>query len=332
MRPSLEIREFLHQFQHKLQLTFVSAEIGLDRQIKLSRQAGDTFEAVDYFNVIRTSSVVVVGYQESRFIKKLSCDEQINLLKRLFQGPVSTIITSLGNDLPAAVLRLCEDHNIPVLQSALNDSELLDNTRYYLSQVLAEHSDEHGVYIEVYSLGVFLTGASGVGKSELALSLISRGHRLISDDITRFTRISPDVIDGSSPALLTDFMEVRGLGIVNIRAMFGANALKRNKSLELIIKMVQFSSDNSTQFDRLGDSRITVNILGLEFPEVTLPVAPGRNLAVLVEAAARNHLLNMSGYNAAEEFINRQNQAIGENSQSTTIDSCDAPPNRGSRQ
>ena len=332
MRPSLEIREFLHQYQQKLQLTFASAEIGLDRHIKLSRQAGDTFEAVDYFNVIRTSSVVVVGYQESRFIKKLSFDEQTKLLKTLFQGPVSTIITSQGNDLPAAMLRLCEDNNISVLQSALNDSELLDNTRYYLSQVLAEHSEEHGVYIEVYSLGVFLTGESGVGKSELALSLISRGHRLISDDITRFTRVSPDVIDGNSPALLTDFMEVRGLGIVNIRAMFGANALKRNKSLRLIVKMVQLTSDNSAQFERIGDSLNTVNILGLEIPEVTLPVAPGRNLAVLVEAAARNHLLNMNGYNAAEEFIKRQNQAIEKNRQSLTNDSNNATASPGSEQ
>ena len=111
-------------------------------------------------------------------------------------------------------------------------------------------------------------------------------------------------------------MEVRGLGIVNIRAMFGANALKRNKALNLIVKMVQLTEDNSTQFDRIGNSQNTVNILGLNIPEVTLPVAPGRNLAVLVEAAARNHLLNINGYNAAEEFIKRQNQAIRENQQS----------------
>jgi len=316
MRPALVIDDFFQQYQPKLELTFSSARVGLDREIKLSRLTGDTFEAVDYFNVIRTSSVVVVGYQETRFIGSLNSDEQIKLLKTLFQGPVSAIITSLGNELPESMVRQCEENDIPVFRSALNDSDLLDNTRYYLSQVLAERSDEHGVYIEVYSLGVFLTGASGVGKSELALALISRGHRLISDDITRFTRISPDVVDGSSPALLTDFMEVRGLGIVNIRAMFGANALKRNKALKLIVKMVQLTDDNSTQFDRIGDNQNTVKILGLDIPEVTLPVAPGRNLAVLVEAAARNHLLNLNGYNAAEEFIKRQNLAIRENQQS----------------
>ena len=313
MRPAFDIREFFHRYQQKLKLSFSSAEIGLDREIKLSRQAGNTFEAVDYFNVIRTSSVVVVGYQESRFINSLSSDEQSKLLKTLFQGPVSTIIMSQGNCMPKTMIRQCEVHNIPVFQSALSDSELLDNSRYLLSHALAEHADEHGVYIEVYSLGVFLTGESGVGKSELALALITRGHRLISDDITRFSKLSPDLVEGHSPSLLSDFMEVRGLGIVNIRAMFGANVLKKNKALRLIIKMVQLTSDNSTQFDRIGDSIQTRNILGLDIPEVTLPVAPGRNLAVLVEAAARNHLLNINGYNSAEEFIKRQNQAIREN-------------------
>jgi HPr kinase/phosphorylase len=313
MKPSLEIREFFHRYKQKLQLTFSSAEIGLDRQIKLSRQAGDTFEAVDYFNVIRTSSVVVVGFQEARFINSLSSDEQTRLLKTLFQGPVSTIILSQGNSLPESTIRQCENQNISVFQSELSDSELLDNTRYHLSQVLAEHADQHGVYIEVYSLGVFLTGESGVGKSELALALIARGHRLISDDVTRFSRRSPDQVDGHSPSLISDFMEVRGLGIVNIRAMFGANALKRNKALRLIVNMVQLTSENSSQFDRLGNEQKTRPVLGIEIPEITLPVAPGRNLAVLVEAAARNHLLNLNGYNAAEEFINRQSQAIRDN-------------------
>ncbi|MFV2031814.1 MAG: HPr(Ser) kinase/phosphatase [Gammaproteobacteria bacterium] len=315
MIPSLKISEFLNRYQQKLQLTFATAEIGLDQEIKISRAAGDTFEAVDYFNAIRTSSVVVVGFQEARYIRKLELEEQTRLMKTLFQGPVCTIITSQDNELPEAMIQLCEKRNIPVFRSALCDSDLLDNTRYYLSQALAENVDEHGVFIEVYSLGVFLTGDSGVGKSELALALISRGHRLISDDVTRFSRLTPDVVDGHSPVLLTDFMEVRGLGIINIRAMFGANSLKRNMALRLIVNMVHLTSDNANQFDRLGSTDKTRNILGLEIPEVTLPVATGRNLAVLVEAAARNHLLNMNGYNAAEDFVRRQNQAISGSSQ-----------------
>ncbi len=313
MTPSLEIKEFLARYQNKLALSFTSRVVGQQRQIKLSRLAGDSYEAVDYFNVIRTSSVVVVGYQESRYINNLSLSKQTRLFKTLFQGPVCTIITSQGNSLPADMIKLCEQQNICVFASTLGDSELLDNTRYFLSRELAEHSDEYGVYIEVYSVGVFLTGDSGVGKSELALALIARGHRLISDDVTRFSKTSPDAIDGRSPSLLTDFMEVRGLGIVNIRAMFGANSLRENKSLRLIVNMVQLTESNSNQFDRIGNIVDTRNILGVDIPEVTLPVAPGRNLAVIVEAAARNHLLNINGYNAAEDFIQRQRQAIQRN-------------------
>ncbi len=310
MKQSLEIQVFLERYQKKLALSFSSAVVGQNREIKLSRLAGDTFQAVDYFNVIRTSSVVIVGYQESRYIQSLTPEQQTHLFKTLFKGPVCTIIASQGNDLPGSLLRLCEAHDISVLKSELNDSDLLDNTRHHLSYALAEKCNEHGVYIEVYSVGVFLTGKSGVGKSELALALIARGHRLISDDITQFSLIGPELIDGRSPDLLTDFMEVRGLGIVNIRAMFGANSLKRNKTLRLIVNMERLTRENSDQFDRIGKSTNTRQILGLKIPEVTLPVAPGRNLAVIVEAAARNHLLNMNGYNAAEDFIGRQHQAI----------------------
>jgi HPr kinase/phosphorylase len=312
MSPSLKIHQFLNQYQHKLKLKFTSRQIGLDHEIQLSRLAADTFDAADYFNVIRTSSIVVVGYQESRYIHRLDTDEQIKLFKTLFRGPVCVIICSQGNLLPEAMIALCESREIPVLQSALSDSELLDNTRYLLSRALAENTNEHGVYIEVYSLGVFITGKTAVGKSELALSLISRGHRLISDDVTLFTRSTPDLVEGRSPQLLTDFMEVRGLGVVNVRSMFGANSLKRSRPLSLIINMVELDQNNHTEFDRLGNSLNTRNILGLEFPQITLPVAPGRNLAVLVEAAARNHLLRIGGYDAAQDFITRQNQAIAQ--------------------
>jgi HPr kinase/phosphorylase len=317
MSPSLKIHQFLNQYQHKLKLNFTSRQVGLNREIHLSRQAADTFDAADYFNVIRTSSIVVVGYQESRYIHKLDTDEQSKLFKTLFRGPVCVIICSQGNLLPESMIKLCESREIPVLQSELGDSELLENTRYLLARALADNTNEHGVYIEVYSLGVFITGKTAIGKSELALSLISRGHRLISDDVTLFTRSVPDVVEGSSPQLLTDFLEVRGLGIVNVRAMFGANALKRSMPLSLIINMVELDRKNSTEFDRLGNNLKTRSILGLDFPEVTLPVAHGRNLAVLVEAAARNHLLHNSGYNAAEDFIARQNQAIAGNFDAT---------------
>ena len=316
MQSALTIRDFHQRFQKRLSLAFESGQVGLDQIIQYSTQKDDSYEAVDYLNIIRPSSVVVVGLRESHYLNGLSVSQLHELLDILFAGPVRCLVLSRDSNLNQESISHCNNRNIPVLRSQLSDAALLSNLRYFLNQALAEKTTEHGVYLEVYSIGTFITGESGVGKSELALSLISRGHRLISDDITEFSMISPGVIDGIHPGLSNDFMEVRGLGILNIRAMFGSNALRRNKTLRMIVNMVPFTVENSDRFDRLGQIQRTRSILGTEIPEMTLPVAQGRNLAVLVEAAARNHMLRMSGYNSAEDFIERQRLAI----QANTID------------
>jgi HPr kinase/phosphorylase len=310
MKSNLTIGEFHQRFQKRLQLSFASGQVGLDREIQLSTSSDNSFEAVDYLNIVRPSSVIVIGHKESSYLFQLDLEELYELLDDLFSGPVSALIMSQGASLSEQAIDYCSKASIAVFRSEMQDADLLSNLRYFLNQSLAEKTTEHGVYIEVHSIGTFITGESGVGKSELALSLISRGHRLIADDMTEFSRISPGAIDGSHPGMTNDFMEVRGLGIVNIRAMFGANALRRNKNLRLIVNMVPFTLENSHQFDRLGSSQKTRKILGLEIPELTLPVAPGRNLAILVEAAARNQLLKMGGYNSAEDFIEQQRRAI----------------------
>lgn len=312
MLSSVKIRDFHQRYQKRLKLSFASGQIGLGQEIKLS-SGEQKYQAVDYLNIIRPSSVVVIGLQESEYLASLSLDRQQRVFNKLFSGPLSTIILSQGAYLGDNVIKYIANHSISVFRSELPDTELLSELRYYLTQALAETTTEHGVFLEVFSIGTFITGDSGVGKSELALSLISRGHRLIADDITEFSRISTGVIDGIHPGLSNDFMEVRGLGILNIRAMFGSNALRRNKTLRMIVNMVQFTAENQHQFDRLGTTQYTRNVLGLEIPELTLPVAPGRNLAVLVEAAARNHLLKLGGYNAADDFIERQRREIKAN-------------------
>ena len=316
MQSALTNRDFHQRFQKRLSLSFESGQVGLDQIIQYSTHRDDSYEAVDYLNIIRPSSVVVVGLRESNYLNDLTVNQLHLFLDKLFSGPVRTLVLSRDSRLNQDSISHCTNRNIPVFRSQLSDAELLSNLRYFLNQALAEKTTEHGVYLEVYSIGTFITGESGVGKSELALSLISRGHRLISDDITEFSMISPGVIDGMHPGLSNDFMEVRGLGILNIRAMFGSNALRRNKTLRMIVNMVPFTAENIDRFDRLGESQKTRSILGTEIPEMTLPVAQGRNLAVLVEAAARNHMLKMGGYNSAEDFIERQRLAI----QANTLD------------
>jgi HPr kinase/phosphorylase len=168
----------------------------------------------------------------------------------------------------------------------------------------------HGVFLEVLNVGVLLTGDAAVGKSELALELIIRGHRLIADDAPQFTLIEPEVVNGSCPPLLKDFLEVRGLGVLNVRAMFGDTAIKRRKKLHLIINLRHMEGAQLQQMDRLQGSYAIREVLSEPIPEVTLPVTAGREMGILVETAVRQHILRRRGYNASDDFIARQQQAI----------------------
>ena len=164
--------------------------------------------------------------------------------------------------------------------------------------------------MEIMSIGVLITGPSGIGKSELALDLITRGHRLVADDAPQFSRIAPDIINGTCPEALIDFLEVRGLGIINIRKLYGNTAIKSNKYLRLIVRLEPMSEEQMLKLDRLEGSHRLLKVLDIDVPEITLPVAPGRNLAILLEAAARNHGLRLGGYNASEAFITNQQEMI----------------------
>ncbi len=172
----------------------------------------------------------------------------------------------------------------------------------------------HGVFMDVAGFGVLLRGASAIGKSELALGLLNHGHRLVADDAVEFKLVAPDTVIGSCPPVLQDFLEVRGLGILNIRVMFGDNAIKDSKRLQLIVNVVAFSDNELKLIDRLHGLYRTDDILGVPIPEVTIPVAPGRNLAVLIETAVRNQVLKHNGYDASQEFITRQHQSMQEDS------------------
>jgi HPr kinase/phosphorylase len=214
--------------------------------------------------------------------------------------------------MPDDLLEAAEESSTPLWTSPAAGVELASHLQHMLSRRVARHTSVHGVFMEVFSLGVLITGDSGSGKSELALELITRGHRLVADDAPDMTLIGPDVIDGTCPPLLQDCLEVRGLGILNVRAMFGDSAIKPNKYLRLIIhlQLMDASAIRNTDMDRLRGDQSEMEILGIGIPKITVPVAPGRNLAVLVEAAVRNHGLKMNGYDAAGEFLERHQQAL----------------------
>ena len=276
---------------------------------KKSNSGGKTTESgslVGYLNLIHPHQIQILGATELKYFEGLRSISKQDAIRQLFAPDPACIIVSNNQKVPTFLKRKCNEHSVPLFSSPLTSNKLSDSLHYYLNNLFADVLTLHGVYMEVHAIGVLLTGPSGVGKSELALELITRGHRLVADDAPQFSRIAPDIINGTCPAALQDFLEVRGLGIINVRELFGDSAIKINKYLRLIIRLEPLSKESIKQIDRLEGSYSTQNILDLKIPEITLPVAPGRNLAVLLECAARNHMLRMSGYNASEELTERQ--------------------------
>ena len=263
-----------------------------------------------FFNNIHPHQIVVFGTEELAYLQSLASRTLSETLETLFNRDPLVLLVAGDQAVPNKLLARAKRHRTPVMSSPLPGQALIDKLNQDLASHFAESKTIHGVFMDVLGVGVLLTGVSGIGKSELALGLINCGHRLIADDAVIFTKHNSHTLYGNCPPTLQDFLEVRGLGIINIRAMFGDNAIKESKRLQLIVKVVAMSHDELQQIDRLEGIHSLRRILDIDIPEVTIPVAPGRNLAVLIEGAVRNQILKLTGYEASKEFIQRQMQQI----------------------
>ena len=312
MPHQITVNDLIDALQERLRLRLLAGKKGLGNVIFDAEIEKSDPIIAGPLNYIHPSPVQIIGPKEKKYLTSLGHDDQHAALMRLFSAKPAAILLSNRLKSIKALEDLAEKHNTPLLASSLKDAQVLDNLQYYAARFFAKKTNLHGVFLEVLSMGVLLTGHSAVGKSELALELIIRGHRLIADDVTEFRRIAPDIVSGSCPPLLREFLEVRGLGILNIPAMFGDSATKHNKYLHFIVHLKRMKLQEIADMERLRGAGRYRNVLGVEIPEITVPVAPGRNLAILVETAVRNHILKLKGYDAAEIFIQRQRQAIEE--------------------
>lgn len=323
--------EDLYSIHHeKLELEWVAGQQGAKHAIIREEQAAPTtskkktnkkkhvtkietqrsLSLVGHLNLIHPHQIQIIGDMEIKYLEELRDISMQDAITQIFRNQPACVIVADGCDVPTLLKRKSNEHSVPLFYTPKNGSKLSDVLHYFLSNLFADMLTLHGVYMEVMAIGVLITGPSGIGKSELALELISRGHRLIADDAPLFSRIAPDIIDGTSPETLQDFLEVRGLGIINVRELFGDSAIKKNKYLKLIVQLQPMDNKHLLALDRLEGSYNTRNILDMEIPEITLPVAPGRNLAIMMECAARNHILRVSGYNASEIYTKRQSEHI----------------------
>ncbi|MCK5716850.1 MAG: HPr(Ser) kinase/phosphatase [Thiomargarita sp.] len=266
---------------------------------------------VGYLNHIHPHQIQIIGLYELTYLARLSRDEYKDYLHQLFENDnLVCIIVVDRHQIPADLLIAADKHKIPLFSSELSGENLINYLHTTLVRLVAPRVTLHGVFMDVLGMGVLIMGDSGTGKSELALELVSLGHRLIADDAPEFSRIASETISGSCPFGMNAFLEVRGLGILNVQALFGDSAIKKDKYLRLIVHLEQMTPERLRKIDRLqGDYRLR-NVLGVDIPEIWLPVAPGRNLAVLLECAVRNHSLKIQGYNAADDFCEQQRQAM----------------------
>ena len=242
----------------------------------------------------------LIGKVEMAYLEKQTSEERRAILEQYFRFPVPCIIICRSLVPPVELLSAAESHDVPVYSSSLVTSKFTALAIHYLNRCLAPHITKHGVLLDVYGVGVFLSGKSGVGKSEAALELIKRGHQLVADDVVDICRISDSRLIGTCPEKVRHLMEIRGIGVIDVKAMYGIGAVAVSKTIDLIIELETW--DENKAYDRIGLMDDEIEIMGVHVPHQTMPIKPGRNLAIIVEVAARNLSLKRSGYHAAKEL------------------------------
>jgi HPr kinase/phosphorylase len=306
----VSIEKLFAENQQRLGLTWLAGRRGGNKLLTGDTELKPTIGQVGHMNFIHPFRVQIIGAAEASYLRGLPEDALKASIGRLFTNELAAIIVTNREEIPAHLLDECNRHHIALLTSPQPSPHLVDVLRLYLSRVLAESTTLHGVFLDVLEMGVLITGASAIGKSELALELISRGNGLVADDIVELYRISPDTLEGRCPTVLRDFLEVRGIGVLNIRTIFGETAVRPRKLLKLMVHLEDHSTEQFSDLDRLQVDATFQEILGVPIRKVTIPVAAGRNLAVLVEAAVRNFVLNQRGIDSTKEFIERQQKLM----------------------
>ncbi len=296
--------------RERLGLAWLAGRQGGSRVLTGEQGLKPTIGQVGHMNFIHPFRLQMLGAAETAYLRALPVGEVNALIARLFTPDLVAVIVANGEPVPKDLLDQCNTHHVALFTSGQPSPHMVDVLRLYLSRTLAESATLHGVFLDVLEMGVLITGASAIGKSELALELISRGNGLVADDIVELYRISPDTIEGRCPAVLRDFLEVRGIGILNIRTIFGETAIRPRKLLRLIVHLEDHSHESFSELDRLKVDATYQEVLGVPIRKVTIPVAAGRNLAVLVEAGVRNFVLNQRGIDSTKEFIDRQQRLM----------------------
>ena len=273
------------------------------------RNARAASDLIGYLNYIHPYRVQLVGQREVAYLSEASPEDAERRIARIVTLEPPVIIVADGQTPPERLVAMCDRAEIPLFVTHESAGQVIDVVRAYLSQLFAERTTRHGVFMDILGVGVLITGESGLGKSELGLELVSRGHGLVADDAVDLYRVSQTAIDGRCPELLMNLLEVRGIGLLDIKAIFGETAVRRKMRLKLIVHLVR-KETLERDFERLPHEPLHEEVLGIPVRKVVIAVDAGRNLAVLVEAAVRNTILQLRGIDTYREFVERHQRAL----------------------
>jgi HPr kinase/phosphorylase len=302
--PKVRTKDILEKFH----LELLSGEEGINRPITMSDISRPGIEMAGYFDYYPAERIQLLGKTELSFFEQLSANERESRMEQLCTDITPAIIVTRGLEVPPELLEASERESVPVLRVTMKTTRFSSRLTNFLESKLAPTTAVHGVLVDIYGVGVLITGQSGVGKSETALELVKRGHRLIADDCVEIRQEDQDTLVGKSPELIEHLLEIRGLGIINVMTLFGAGAVRTHKKISLVVFLEIW--DAKRQYDRLGLDEEKMKIIDTEVQKLTIPVRPGRNLAIIIEVAAMNFRLKRMGVNAAQQFTDRLSDVI----------------------
>ncbi|MCP4604383.1 MAG: HPr(Ser) kinase/phosphatase [Proteobacteria bacterium] len=304
----MEIKTLLSALRVELGLEIIAGHEGLDRRVTAASVQKPGLALAGFSEMFKPGRVQVLGRTEIDYLWSLTPQARSNAVENLFTCVPPVVVVTRGADIPEQLISAAANHRIPLLLTGLRSSIFVEALHKYLANRLARVRSIHGVLVDVFGVGVLMTGKSGIGKSECALELVMRGHRLAADDVIDVSKRPPSTIFGSGNELIRHHMEIRGLGIINIKDLFGVSAIRETKRIDLVVSLEEW--DTGKTYERLGVTNNTYEILGVTLPKVVIPVRPGRSLTAIVEVAARNQLLKVMGHHSAMEFQNRVQESL----------------------
>ncbi|MFL5419348.1 MAG: HPr(Ser) kinase/phosphatase [Myxococcales bacterium] len=305
---SIKIELLLNDRQFDLRLELLAGEAGLDRKLVSSRIQKPGLALAGFTEHIHKDRMQVFGNTEMSYLATLKSEEGRERMLKLFHLPIACLVVTKNLHVDEMMKREAADARVPLLRTSHLSSVFIDNVERFLQEALTITSSVHGVLIDVIGVGVLILGKSGIGKSELALDLVTRGHRLVADDIVDLKKRQGGSVYGSGSEIIKHHMEIRGIGIINIKDLFGVSAVRDRKKVEMVVELVEW--DDKVEYDRLGLDDQKYAILDTEVPLLVIPVRPGRNLTTIVEVAARNHLLKLQGHYSARDFQDKLSRQI----------------------